>query len=255
MELVVVDDGSTNGTSDLLRAWRERVPTLKVISLSNGGSPSLARNEGLRAARGELVLFCDADDVVEPGWIAALASALETHDLVGGPLAFSALNPVWPERVTSRSIDDALPLSADHLPFAHTGNLGVRRAAAHALGGFDESMVTSEDQDFSWRAIRAGLAIGFVPDAVVQVRLQRSLSQLWRQRVLWGVGSVDLYMRHSQHMPPPRSVPGVAREILRLAGLIPFALVSRSTRLHFVESVAFFVGRARGSLKNRKLYL
>jgi len=254
-ELIVVDDSSTDRTAEVLQGWRGSLPNLRIITLDNGGSPSAARNAGLREAKGEFVLFCDADDVVQPGWVDAMASALEKHDVVGGALAFDALNPGWPDWVRTRPPDDSLALSADHLPFAHTGNLGVRRSTALELGGFDVSMPTSEDQDFSWRAIRAGHELGFSRAAVVQVRMAPGLRRLWKQRVAWGIGSVDLYVRHANHAPPGRTSREVAREVLRIASMIPRSIVSRSTRYHFVESLAFFVGRVRGSIKNRTRYL
>ena len=254
-ELIVVDDGSTDRTSEVLREWKSRLPNLQVLALEDGGSPSAARNAGLRAARGEFVLFCDADDVVQPGWIDALARALETRDVVGGALAFNELNPGWPDWVRKRPPDESLALSADHLPFAHTGNLGVRRSTALELGGFDVSMPTSEDQDFSWRAIRAGYDIGFSRAALVQVRMAPGLWQLWKQRVAWGMGSVDLYVRHANHAPSGRTSGEVARELVRIASMVPSSIFSQSTRYHLVESLAFFVGRVRGSIKNRTRYL
>lgn len=254
-ELIVVDDHSTDVTRQILAEWQPRFERMSVVSPATGGSPSAARNAGLAVARGDLVLFCDADDVVQPGWATALVAGLEHHDLVGGPLAHDALNGGWPIAVVTRRRETALPLSADHLPFAHTGNLGVRREAAVALQGFDEMMITSEDQDFSWRAIRAGLDVGFAPEALVQVRLPTSTRRLWTQRVSWGFGSVELYVRHRGHMPRRRSVVGFGRDVARLAVTAPLALGSRARRFHWISSVGFLLGRVKGSLKYRTIFL
>jgi len=254
-EIVAVDNGSTDDTGALLADWQMRLPRLRVISLDEPGSPSRGRNVGLRECVGDRVLFCDADDVVADDWVGSLVRALDEDDLVGGPVSLQALNPGW-------SLDGqdpregSLPISCDHLPFAHTGNLGVWRAHAVELGGFDEAMATSEDQDFSWRAAQAGMSVGFASDALVHVRLRTTWGALWRQRVGWGMGSVDLYVRHRDlGMPPPRRIALVLRELATITAALPGALVSRRTRVHCISSVAFLAGRLRGSLKHRTLYL
>lgn len=254
-ELIVVDDHSTDVTRQILAEWQARFERMSVISPEIGGSPSAARNAGLAAVRGDFVLFCDADDVVQPGWAAALLAGLERYDLVGGPLAHDALNGGWPPAVNTRRRETALPLSADHLPFAHTGNLGVRHEAAVALRGFDETMITSEDQDFSWRAIQAGLSVGFAPDAVVQVRLPTSIRRLWTQRVSWGIGSVELYVRHRGHMPRPRSAVAFGCDVVRLAVTAPLMVGSRARRFYWIGFAGFLLGRVKGSLKYRTIYL
>src|SRR5207253_5172382 len=238
-------------TVAVLQDWQTRLPRLRVISLDEPGSPSRGRNVGVRACSGDRVLFCDADDVVADDWVESLIRALDDHDVVGGPLALDALNRGW-ARDTRDAQEQSLPVSSGHLPFAHTGNLGVWRAHALELDGFDEAMATSEDQDFSWRAAQAGMSVGFAPGALVQVRLRTTLRSMWRQRVAWGIGSVDLYVRHRDRgMPPPRSLVQVLRELATTVTALPRAVVSRRARVHCVTSLAFLAGRIRGSLRNR----
>src|SRR5215213_2921854 len=91
-ELVVVDNGSTDGSGDVARSFAPRVPALRVVSAPRRGL-NHARNAGVRAARGEVLAFCDADDVAAPGWLAALVEALDGEvDIAGGALERFALN-------------------------------------------------------------------------------------------------------------------------------------------------------------------
>jgi glycosyltransferase involved in cell wall biosynthesis len=79
-ELVLVDDGSMDGSGELARAWAERHDHVSVHHKVNGGVSS-ARNLGLSVARGDLILFVDADDTVEPDFVASMREALVGQDL------------------------------------------------------------------------------------------------------------------------------------------------------------------------------
>src|SRR4051794_16576472 len=73
-EVVVVDNGCTDGTLAVVDAWRARLPDVRVVAAPRRGL-NRARNAGAAAARGELLAFCDADDVVCDGWLTALVDA------------------------------------------------------------------------------------------------------------------------------------------------------------------------------------
>lgn len=86
-EVLVVDNGSTDGTGDVARGF----PGVHVLVEPRAGL-NRARNAGTRAAGGDAILLCDADDIVGPGWLAALAEAALEADYFGGPLDVSTLN-------------------------------------------------------------------------------------------------------------------------------------------------------------------
>ena len=104
-EIVVVDNGSTDATIEVARSFTgSRVP-LRIQSARDGSGVAYARNEGIRSSRAERIAICDGDDIVEPGWVAAMGEALRAHELVTGPLDLTSLNR--PEIAASRGIVSA----------------------------------------------------------------------------------------------------------------------------------------------------
>jgi cellulose synthase/poly-beta-1,6-N-acetylglucosamine synthase-like glycosyltransferase len=232
--------------------WQERLPNLRIVRAAERGSASYARNTGIHAAQGEYLLFCDADDVAEETWIESLVEALKGYDVVSGPIAKDALNPHLPEAYV-RHQQTGLPVNAwNHRAFAPSGNLGVRKAVALAIGGFDESMDPCEDQDFSWRAADSGARLGFSHGAVVQVRVRESLAAAWRQAFGWGLGSMKLYVRHRGDRLSLRLSAWTlfAMELARFFWLLP-RVVTRHGRYNWVASAGILAGQLRGMLRKR----
>jgi GT2 family glycosyltransferase len=164
-------------------SFSERLPNLRVIDASGQRGASHARNVALAAARGELFATCDADDVVCPGWVSAMARALRTWDVVGGSVDNDDLNsPLVRVQRARNGRSEALPVAGRFLPYAVGCNCAARTEVARALGGWHEDYVDgSEDVDFSWRAQLAGYTLGFEPDALVYRRERETLTALARQ--------------------------------------------------------------------------
>ena len=91
-EVVLADNGSTDGADTLGLAWADRLPALSVIDVPATRGASYARNVGAREAKGDFLLFCDADDVATSGWVEAMAEAAVHADLAGGRLDDVELN-------------------------------------------------------------------------------------------------------------------------------------------------------------------
>lgn len=249
-EVVVADNGSVDGTADVVRGAGGTLD-LRVVDASQRPGVSHARNVGARHARAPKILFCDADDIVDPGWVAAMSDALDTNDLVGGHLEVTRVNPpevlAWGGSPTA----SGLPVTMGHLPYAVGANLGVRRGVLDAVGEFDESYVGGhEEVDLAWRTQHAGMSLGFAPDAVVHYRLRDSLRATCRQRFWYGRSYAQLY-RSFRHEGIPRTP--LALELRFYAVLLrSLPRDIRHDRFgHWLVTAAWTAGRLAGDVRYR----
>ena len=159
-EVIVVDDGSTDGTADLARASPLRP---RVLSAAGVGAAE-SRNLGARAARAGALAFLDADCQPVPGWLAAGLEALGDADLVQGPICAPPGARVGPY--------DRVLVTPRASPLFESANLFVTREVFQGVGGFEDWLGAGgrpmgEDVLFGWRARRLGARVAFSDRAVV----------------------------------------------------------------------------------------
>ncbi len=104
IEVVISDNGSTDLSAEIARSWSDRL-TITVVDSSRGQGVSVARNVGIAAAASDLILLCDADDVVTPGWVGSMVEALRDHPFVGGSLETPTLSGPSAAGALSRAHD------------------------------------------------------------------------------------------------------------------------------------------------------
>jgi glycosyltransferase involved in cell wall biosynthesis len=249
--VVLLDNGSTDGSDALALEWAGRLPAIRVHRVAERGI-SHVRNAARAAARGDLLAFCDADDVVVPGWLSALVEAAATYDLVGGRLDDRALNS--DDVVAWRG---AMPLDAPlvplgHLPLAPGGNCAVWTEVVDALGGWDTGYVAgSDDVDFSWRAAGLGYSIGWSKDAVIAYRYRADSRSLYRQYFRYGRTEARLVRRFDAvRRSTPRDVARVWNGLLRR---LPPLRRNGNDRVILLRELAYHAGRLYGSARERTL--
>jgi glycosyltransferase involved in cell wall biosynthesis len=249
-ELVVVDNASVDGTRALLDAWMPRLPCLRVVSEPRRGA-NRARNTGIAMARGDRILLCDADDVVAPGWIAALSSALDEFDIVAGRLDYDTINDHQVrDRVRTRPLSDGLGTLWGR-QWAVTSNLAFRRAVFDAIDGFDPSLEHgSDDVDFCFRGAAAGFTMTYSPEAVVHYQLRAKVGAHARQHYRYAKGTEQLYaklhaLRSIAEYPPRTRWNQTAYRGVRLV-LDVAKLLSRENRESYIVQSAYFLGGAAG---------
>lgn len=166
LELVVVDDGSTDGTADEIQ--REYDDRLRLLRTENRGV-SAARNLGARAGRGELIAFLDSDDLWLPGKLAAQVEFLRDHPEV----SVCQTEEVWyrngrrvnPRRRHSK-VDGAIFARSLELCLVSPSAVMMRRDLFERAGGFDESLLACEDYDL-WLRIGLEHPVHLLPQPLV----------------------------------------------------------------------------------------
>lgn len=251
--VVVVDEASSDGTAEVVQAYAARDPRVRLV-LGAGGTPARARNIGIRTARGDAVAFCDADDVVAPGWVAAMRDALQHHVAVTGPLELDLLNPSWVADSRGRAFARERATFEGLFPYASSCNLGLRRSTIERVGGFDEQMHVGEDIDLSLRLWQAGLHLQFEPRALVHYRYRPRLLALYRQARSYGrVRPVILERARAAGHTVPGRFSG-ARNWLWLVRHVG-QLRSRSGRARWLWVAGTRVGNLEASVNVRRLYV
>ena len=251
--VVALDAGSADATADVVGRYADGWPRLRIVDAPPGGGPGSARNVGAAAAAGSALAFCDADDVVAPGWVAAMGDALRHHEFVTGPLELDRLNPTWLVESRGRSFADRRPVYEGIFPYASSCNLGVRRPVFERAGGFDAAWRVGEDIELSMRLWLSGIVLHFEPGAVVHYRYRPTLRSTYRQARSYGRVRPLLAerLRRAGRPAPNRSAglrnwAWLVRHVRLLAG--------RPGRAKWLWVAGQRVGSLEGSWRVRRLY-
>jgi glycosyltransferase involved in cell wall biosynthesis len=201
-ELILVDNGSTDGSYELLLQRYGREGTILQV---HGGTISAVRNRGASIARGSYLSFVDCDCVIPPDFLSRVVAVFEeirvgvTGCAVGLPQDASWIEEVW-HHLHRRSGDG-------FRTYINSGNLAVKRTAFDLVGGFDEHLVTGEDSEICQRLTDAG----FRPYeaqvlSVAHLDNPKTLAQFYRKEVWRGLGMFGTVRRESVDKPTAMTV-------------------------------------------------
>jgi len=182
LELVIVDDGSTDRTADVVRELQARDPRVRYVPLPQNRGVGFARDAGLRYARGKYIALADSDDLWLPGRLRAQAQCLQRYpqidiifgeflniDHVKGTQRLALANSPGLRDVTARPIEDDLFLVERGIEigilrsnFIAAQTMVLRREIFDRVGGFNATLRMSEDLEFCWRAAVLGARYAYL---------------------------------------------------------------------------------------------
>ena len=201
LEVIVIDDGSQDATSVVVRQAFADDPRVRLVSLPNGGK-ARALNHALALAQGEVIIALDADTEFEPATVARLARWFDDPAIgavAGNAKVGNRINLVtrWQavEYVTAQNLERRALTQFDAITVV-PGAVGAwRRAALAAVGDYPVDTL-AEDQDLTIAIQRAGWRVGYDTEAVAWTEAPESFGALARQRYRWAYGTLQCLWKH-----------------------------------------------------------
>jgi len=238
LEIVLVDDASTDGTGEELERLRAARPDLlRVIRNPRNRGASGGRNAGMDLARGEFLLFTDSDCIVEPTWAARMVAALRT-----GPAAAvsGAVRDPPPVTLAERAYAGSADVTRK-APTLIEGNMGWRADLGYRL---DEALFGGEGDDLAARMRADGHAIGLVPEAVVHHHHPLDFAAYMRMARQQGAGHTRYWYKHGMVLGRDILFGGLAVPALAL-GLVHPALLTVPAGLATLQLAAILFNEIR----------
>ena len=253
-EVIVSNNGSTDDSMEIVERYRDRLPNLRIVNAHTPPEPRLgvthSYNVGIQAATGDAFAFCEADDEVTPGWVAAMAKALINYDLVAGPLDYTKLNPDWLVKAFGTGIQLKKFNVVEFIhpaPYASGCNMGMRRSTYETVGSINQAIRYVWDMEYCWRVQDAGFQLHFVPDAVAHYRLRHTLRGLFRQNRNWGEEQALLRRLNHRAIGRLAIVKDSVSVLINVLGVVTIFSKTRWARWAF--NTGWHVGNLRGNAR------
>jgi cellulose synthase/poly-beta-1,6-N-acetylglucosamine synthase-like glycosyltransferase/spore germination protein YaaH/peptidoglycan/xylan/chitin deacetylase (PgdA/CDA1 family) len=204
LEVIVIDDGSKDRTSEVVEKAFGSDPRVRLIKLENGGK-ARALNRGLDLAKSDVVIALDADTQFEPDTIARLARWFATDEklaaVAGNAKVGNRINVVtkWQalEYVTAQNLERRALARLGAMTVV-PGAVGAwRKQAIREVGGYPPDTL-AEDQDLTIAVQRAGWRVAYDQSAIAWTEAPQTLRQLARQRFRWAFGTIQCVWKHKR---------------------------------------------------------
>ncbi len=241
-EVILVDNGSTDRSIEIASSYEQSL-TL-IILRKEGAHVSGLRNLGAASANGEFLAFLDADCVAPPDW---LRRALELLRADGSGVMGSFYRvPAASSWVAKTWYEDLPAMKSGPVSYVPAGDLLVSRNAFLKLGGFDQTIETSEDCEFCQRAAAAGLRVVAVPQlSVVHLGTPQTVSAFYRKQRWHGTHVHKVFLKDIAHSRNAKTVLFTLYALgclLAAAASVPIALLSSNIAALFVAPLCLLAG-------------
>lgn len=241
VEIIVVDDGSTDETADVAAAAGVRVIR------QDRGRPAAARNAGIHAAHGHLICFTDADCAPAPDWLAQLTAPFTNPDIAGAKGVYATRQRELAARFVQIEYEDKYDLlrGQERIDFIDTYSAAYRRDVLLANDGFDEGFPYLEDQELSFRLAARAYQMVFCPQAVVYHRHAASLIAYFRKKFIIGFWKAQVVRRFPERGVRDSHTPQVMKVqmalIAAILALLGATLLTRWAALPLAVATALFL--------------
>ena len=213
-EVIVVDDGSTDDTAQIVRRY-----PVRLLSQTRQGAAA-ARNRGLSAAQGDLVLFTDSDCEPTPNWIEQMCAPFEDPQMSGVKGVYRTRQESLVARFVQLEYEDKYNRMArdQYIDFVDTYSAGYRRNVLRKVDAFDTSFLIDEDQELSFRLAKAGHKLIFQPSAIVYHQHASTVAAYARKKFHIGYWKVLVHIKHPDKLLRDSHTP----QVLKIqVGLMP----------------------------------
>ncbi len=266
-EILVIDNGSTDGTQEIVRQLCNEHPHLRLIVNPRRGIAG-SRQIALKESAYPFVAFTDADCIAPPFWLSELAEGFARYSLqlpelaaVGGANVppqqgrfYEALAIFLDSYLGSRGSVQGRRFPADRpVPHLPTVNVMYHKAAVLAVGGFDVSLGNiGEDQDLSFRLQDAGRRLIYLAKPAVIHKMRSTLSDWLKNMFVYGRGRMILMRKHPHRIEATTAAPML---LVAALGLMPLAALHPIFFSPLCYFFAIFFVASAAALRRRKLCL
>jgi glycosyltransferase involved in cell wall biosynthesis len=250
-EIVVVDNGSTDRTSEIIQGFPVRVVQERRRGVSS------ARNRGIEVSQGDIIALTDADCVVTRTWLRELIGGFDSEEVGGVAGEIMAFPPASrAQRYMARRVPcwQRANLAAPQ-PSIVTASIAFRRVVFEHIGVFDPLLTRAQDTDFGWRFLQSGeWQLRYCPRAIVLHKHRATTAQFFLHQAKWGYGGAMIgakYALPSRVEAELRSYGVLFRQLERLLKLCLAALWTQRSSEELEETcfeVLRQLGRRMGAM-------
>lgn len=262
-EIIAVDNGSTDDTIGIIT--NKKV----ILEHSKLKRPAAARNKGIKKAKGEIIIFIDADCIARTDWLKNIILPFVNNDIgcvAGEIIPYKPRTRIEQFLCEKKHLSQSVNVNHNFLPYAATANAAYRRDVFEKVGFFDESLIVGEDADLSWRMqLYTKYKVSYTSVAVVNHPYETRLNSLLQQTIKHAEGAVDLYKKYKQFWPKKHtSLKQIYWEyyifIKKLLKLTKHYLLNKEKdlddiHLQTILEAGWKLGLIKGSIRNRIWYI
>lgn len=203
-EFILADNGSTDRSVEIVNSYSDVIPNIRILNVYSGQGErepaSASYNKAFAAAKGDVFITCESDDVVADGWLVSMYEALKTEDFVGPVIDDQLLNAkdLVGSKNGFQTLKTGFPNSSGplNLPYPVGCSIGMSRKLWETVGDFDTHIGHLWDIDYGWRAQLAGFDLVMVPDALIYYRQRDTIRARYKQGRMYGKCSAKIAAKY-----------------------------------------------------------